>query len=269
MVLTTLLDLQTRQGDWDGAADTVAQAAAAKALPPAELRRHQATVYLELSQSAANTSRDADTLRYAKRAYRADPDHPAAAGWFADRLVAAGRRRRAAKLIEHEWTRRPHPDLARAYRRARVPASALAWAGEAQRLAALAPAHPESHRLLGEAALEAGLWGEARKHFAAAIAAAGDAPPAVLCRKMAEVEERDGADGAAARRWLTLAAEANPDAGWICDACGAAHASWQPVCRRCNTFDRMGWRVPDVAAPALKDAAAAERRIAGTAPPVP
>ena len=265
-VLTTLLDLQTHQGDWEGAADTLARAEAANALPPGELRRHQATIYLELSQTAASGGRDADALRYAKRAYRADADHPAAAPWFAERLIAAGRRRRAAKLVEHEWTRRPHPGLAAAYRRARAPASALAWVGEVQRLAALAPINPESHRVLGEAALEAGLWGEARKHFTAAISAAGDTPPAALCRKMAEVEEKDGADGAAARRWLTLAAEANPDAGWFCDACGAAHAKWQPVCRRCSTFDRIGWRLPDVVLPALT-APAADRRLSNGVPP--
>jgi len=253
-VLTTLLDLQTRAGDWEGAADTLAQAASAKALPPHELHRHQASVYVELSSAAARAGRRSDALRYAKLAYRADPDHPAAAGWFAERLLDGGRRRRAAKLIEVEWTRRPHPELAAAYRRARAPATALAWVGDAERLAAAAPAHIDSHRLLGEAALEAGLWGEARKHFTAAIHAAGKAPPALLCRKMAEVEERDGADQAAARRWLTLAAEAHPDARWVCDGCGAPHAKWAPVCGRCGSFDRIVWRMLDqplpVAAPA-------------------
>ncbi len=267
-VLTTLLDLQTRQDDWEGAADTLAEAAAAKALPPAELRRHQATVFVELSHVAASDGREADALRYAKRAYRADPDHPAAAAWLAERLVAAGRRRRAAKLIEHEWARRPHPDLSATYRRARAPASALAWAGEAQRLASLAPAHADSHRVMGDAALEAGLWGEARKHFSAAIAAAGDAPPAALCRKMAEVEEGHSGDAAAGRRWLSVAAEAHPDSGWICEACGAAHAAWRPACRRCGSFDRIGWRIPDRVMPALKAGAAADRRLsAGTPPP--
>ena len=244
-VLTTLLELQTRAADWEGAADTLAQAAAARALPPTELNRHQASVYLELSSVAARDGRAADALRYAKRAYKADPDHPATAAWFAELLLEAGRRRRATKLIEFEWTRHPHPDLAAAYRRARAPATALAWVGDAESLAAVAPAHSDSHRLLGEAALEAGLWGEARKHFTAAIHAAGDAPPAILCRKMAEVEERDSGDQAAARRWLTLAAEAHPDARWVCDACGVPHAKWRPVCARCGSFDRIVWRMLD------------------------
>jgi len=153
-----------------------------------------------------------------------------------------------------------------AYRRARTPATALIWAGEVQRLAALAPAHAESERAIGEAALEAGLWGEARKHFTAAIASAGETPPAILCRKMAAVEEGDGGDAAAARRWLTLAAEGHPAATWICDTCGAPHATWRPVCGRCAGFDRLAWRSPDRVMPmsaALLDQSAAK----GSAPP--
>lgn len=250
-VLTTLLDLQTRQGDWAGAADTLSQMAAAKMIAATELRRHEATVQLELSRAATTDGRAGDALRHAKRAYRADPDHPAVVPWLAERYIAGGRQRRAAKLIEHAWTRRPHPDLLTAYRMARGSETTLAWAKEVQHLAGLAPAHPESHRALGEAALEAGLWGEARKHFNAAIAAAGDAPPAIFCRKLAIVEEHDKGDMAAAQRWLTLAAEGHPDATWICDACGAAHAAWRPVCGRCSSFDRLAWRVPDRAVPLL------------------
>jgi HemY protein len=258
-VLTTLLDLQTRQGDWAGAADTLAQMAKAKIVAAAELRRHEATVQLELSRAAATDSRAADSLRHAKRAYRADPDHPAVVPWLAERYVASGRQRRAAKLIEHAWTRQPHPDLLAAYRKAHGSTTTLAWANEVQHLAGLAPAHSESHRALGEAALEAGLWGEARKHFTAAITAAGAAPPAIFCRKLALVEERDKGDVAAAQRWLALAAEGHPDATWICDSCGAVHAAWRPVCGRCGSFDRLTWRLPDRAVPLVATATTARR----------
>lgn len=250
-VLTTLLHLQSRQGDWPGAADTLAQIASAKALPAAELRRHNATVELELSRAAVANGRVSDALRHAKRAYRADPDHPAVASWLAERYASAGRRARAAKLVEQAWTRWPHPDLLAVYRQAKAPATPLDWVGEVQRLAHLAPKHPDSHRARGEAALEAGLWGEARKHFTAAVATSGDTPPASFCRKLAMVEERDRGDAAAAQRWLTLAAEGHPDATWICEACGAAHAAWRPVCGRCGSFDRLAWRIPDRAIPTL------------------
>lgn len=266
-VLTTLLDLQTRRGDWPGAAETLAQMAAAKAIAAADFHHHEATVHLELSRAAAADGRVGDALRHAKRAYRADPDHPAVAPWLAGRYVAAGRRRRAAKLVEHGWMRRPHPDLLAAYREARTPATPLAWAGEVQKLADLAPTHPESHRALGDAALDAGLWGEARKHFTAAIAGCRDAPPAAFCRKLATVEERDTGEVAATQHWLTLAAEGHPDATWVCEACGAAHASWRPVCGRCGSFDRLAWRVPDRAVPTLATGAPPRPAVTDQSPP--
>lgn len=244
-VLTTLLDLQTRAGDWSGAADTLDRAIVAKVLPPGPAQRHRAAAAIELSRQALADGRLDDARRAAKRAYRTAPDHPAVAAWFASRLADTDRRRRAAKLIEQEWARRPHPELIAIYRRARAPSSVLSWVKDVERLAAEAPAHPDSARALGEASLEAGLWGEARKHLTAAIAAAGNAPPATLCRKMAQVEESDSGNQALAHRWLELAAEGNPDPAWICEICGAPHAAWQATCRRCGAFDRLEWRVPD------------------------
>jgi HemY protein len=266
-VLTTLLDLQTRLGDWEGAADTLAAMESAKIMPPGDLRHHQGAVFLELSRAALAAGAPDDALRHAKRAYDADPDHPMTPAWLAERLIAAGRPRRAAKLVEREWMRRPHPDLLQAYRRVRGSNSALEWAKQVQELAALAPAHVDSHRALGEAALAAQLWGDARKHFTAAIAASGDEPPASLCRKMAEVEEGSTGDAALVRPWLSLAAEGHPDVGWICDACGTSHGTWRAVCGRCGAFDRLGWRTPQRVAPVLLARAAPLPALESGAPP--
>lgn len=256
-VLTTLLDLQARAGDWAGASETLDRAIAARVLPPGPAQRQRAAAAIEMSRQALADGRLDDARRAAKKAYRTDPDHPAAASWFAGRLVDTDRRRRAAKLIEQEWARRPHPDMIALYRKARTPFNTLAWVKDVERLAAAAPAHPDSERALGEAALEAGLWGEARKHLTAAIAAAGNAPPATLCRKMAQVEESDSGNQALAHRWLELAAEGNPDPAWICESCGAPHAAWQATCRRCGAFDRLEWRTPDRVGPALLGGATA------------
>jgi HemY protein len=268
-VLNTLFDLQTRAGDWGGAAETLARAAAVKTLPAATARRHEAAVQLALSHRAADDGRPNDALQHAKRAYRADAGHPAVAGWLAGRFVAAGKRRRALRLVEQEWTRRPHPELLTAWRAASRAATPLDWVREVERLAALAPAHPDSLRARGDAALEAGLWGEARKHLTAAIAAAGDAPPATLCRKMAAVEEADSGDAQAARRWLSLAAEGHPDPAWICGTCGAPHAAWQASCRRCGGFDRLEWRLPDRVQPLVSGATPAPSLPGGSPPALP
>ncbi|MBI3706655.1 MAG: heme biosynthesis protein HemY [Proteobacteria bacterium] len=250
-VLTTLFELETAMGEWRDAAITLQSVQRAGALAPAAVKRHQAAVLIELSRQAAERGEPREAVRYAEQAYRAETDHPAAATWLARSYAAAGDQRKAGHLVEQEWARRPHPELLAAYRLARPVAQPLQWVKQVERLARLAPTHRDSLEALGTAALDAGLWGEARRHLTAAVAAAGDRPGAGLCRLMARLEEEEKNDATAMRRWLQQAAEAPADAGWICESCGAAHGRWQANCTRCGAFDRMIWRAPDRAQPAL------------------
>src|SRR5262249_2052424 len=132
----------------------------------------------------------------------------------------------------------------------------------------------ESHLAVAAAALEAQLWGEARRHLEAASA---NGPSARACRMMAELEEAAHHASAAARRWPEPAAEAPPDAGYECSACPAGHRLWQgqrvrrwperaaggrvdagyqcaagaaehrmwhALCPNCGAFDPPSWKVP-------------------------
>lgn len=249
-VQTTLLDLEIRAGDWAAAQDTLRQAARLGAVPAAEASHQDASLALARARAAAETGRHDEALRQAERAWKSDPDHPAVAVALAERYLAADRRRAAIKVIEQAWTRAPQPELAALYLRARADSDPLARVKTVERLAALAPRHPESHLALARAALAARLWGEARRHLDAATAAAGGIASAGIARLMAEIVETETGDGAAARTWLARAADAPADAAWICGACGTGHARWQALCGQCGAFDRIGWTArPRVAEP--------------------
>ena len=91
---------------------------------------------------------------------------------------------------------------------------------------------------------------------------------------MAELEEAEHGDSAAARQWLLRAASAGPGAAWLCTGCGAAAEQWTPVCTRCEALGTLEWGTPDnLPEAALGPAANAMRAIAtdvGTSPaPVP
>ena len=114
-----------------------------------------------------------------------------------------------------------------------------------RRCSSSAPATPNIRKAgwpLAEAALAAELWGAARRELDAVL---GISPTARACRLRARLEEAEHGDGAAARAWLARAAEAAPDAAWVCDGCGAAWAEWQPVCPRCEAVDELVWRHPE------------------------
>ncbi len=53
----------------------------------------------------------------------------------------------------------------------------------------------------------------------------------------------------AARAWLTRAAGAARDPGWVCAACGALAAAWSARCGKCRAFDALAWTAPPQVAP--------------------
>ena len=117
----------------------------------------------------------------------------------------------------------------------------------------------ESHLALAQAALDAGLWGEARRHL---DAAGGTNPSVRVCRLMAEVEERAQSDQAKVHDWLTRAAHAPADKAWRCSACGAHHESWRSVCESCGAFGTLHWRAPGTYGQVLPPEARPGRRSA-------
>jgi HemY protein len=248
-VLTTLFDLEARAGDWPGAIATVRRAAKLGVLPPAKARRSEAAALIERARAAHARGHKHEALAHARQAHAIDPLHPAAAATLAQMLIEAGRPRKAARLIEQEWPRQQHPELVALYRRAFAASDPVEWSMRVESLAKLAPEARESKIALAQAAVDAKLWGEARRHLAAAM---GLAPPSAgLARLMARIEASEKNDAAAERRWLAEAAEAAPDPAWVCDACGFAHRAWQATCGRCRSFDQLVWRSPDRVQPIL------------------
>ena len=244
-VLTTLFDLQARDGRWQEALATLEEAIRWKAVDAADGRRWKAVVFHELSGAAQAAGETRDALERARKAHDLAPEFVPAAVHLVALLVQAGQQRRAARVVERAWARAPHPDLAKAYAGARPVADALQRVKHLQTLEGLRPGHLESRIALGEAALEAELWGEARRYL---DGAAGAGPQARVCRLMARLEEAAHGDTGAASRWLGRAAEAAPDPAWICRRCSAATPSWRALCDRCGAFDSLVWRSPGPAA---------------------
>ncbi len=259
-VLTNLLELQVRAGDWQRAQATLAELVKAKLVAAPTGRHHRAALLLAQSREAASDA--AAALALAAEAQDLVPEFAPAAARRAQLLKGSGKLHKAAKAIETAWRRQPHPLLASAYAALFAEEPALARVKRLERLAALNPDHVESRLAVAEAALAAQLWGEARRQLAAAGAdgAAERLPASRICRLMAALEEAENGDGAAARLWLARAGEAPPDPLWVCASCDAESREWQPLCPRCREFDSLAWRTPSHAPPGLA--------IESAAPPV-
>ena len=69
------------------------------------------------------------------------------------------------KTLERGWALAPHPDLAALYLKASGESDPLKRVGVIRRLVTQKPDDIESHLALAQASLDAGLWGEARRHL--------------------------------------------------------------------------------------------------------
>jgi HemY protein len=250
-VLTQLYELQARGGHWREAEATLAEAIKRKAVGETIGRRHRAALLHEESRAAEASGDTGAALTFAGKAFAADPGFAPGAVRLAGLHLTQGHRRRALRTLLSAWRQAPHPDIAHAYDALFQDETAVQRVKRVEHLAAANPSHRESHLALAEAALAAKLWGEARRHLTEAGAAEPSATPQ-MCRLMAQIEEQEHGDYAAARAWLARAADSSAaDPTYVCEKCGAETGLWSALCLRCRAFGSLVWRMPPRSKPAL------------------
>ena len=267
-VLEALFALHAQAGHWLEAQAALDRLNGRRLVKPTEARARHAALLVERSRQAAAAGRAEEALAQARRAHALDPALAPASAALARGLIAAGKTRKAQKLLLAAWALAPQPELATLYGET-LPgdpaapaeggfarAGALARARGLAKLAAANAGHVESELVLAAAALAAGLWGEARRH----LTPLADGGETRAFRLMARLEEGETGNAQRARAWLDRAAVAGSagEPGWRCGGCGAPAAAWQAVCGACGAFGTLGWGAPAsarLAAPTSRRAA--------------
>jgi HemY protein len=229
------------------AQDMLAEAGKRKALSREQMARRRALVLNERARRAERDGDAKDAIAFSKQALSADGSLADAALRLARLQASQGLARQAATVLEKSWRIEPLPEIAGAYA-ALVPDEApLQKLRRLEKFAALQPEAWTTQRVLGETALSAKLWGQARKHL---IAAAEIRPTAGLLGSLSRLEIEEYKNQTAARAWLARVPAADPD--WVCGACGHHSTSWSLSCPSCGALDRLSWESP---APAVIAAA--------------
>ena len=71
-----------------------------------------------------------------------------------------------------------------------------------------------------------------------------------ICRIMAELEDAENGDHAAAHAWLARAATSPTlDPAWVCDTCRGETMQWAALCPNCRSFATLQWSGPMRATP--------------------
>jgi HemY protein len=244
-VLQSQLALETRGNDWRGAAATLKEAVKRGAVTPEQGRHYKATLLVAHSRQAAAQNLPRDALSYAAQAHGLEPGFAPAAIHYARLLRDGNKTAKGLGVIEASWKLEAHPALADAYALLLATEAPSARVKRFERLAELRPDEAEGRLGAAAVAIYARLWGEARRHLERA-GATGDGPWSKrLCHLMAELEQGDRADSAAAHLWLDRAQRAPEEPTWVCTACAAECEIWEPLCPTCQGFDTLAWRVPD------------------------
>lgn len=238
--VATLLDLYLEAGDWNHAQSLLQHAGKSRVLSDPVVRRRRAVIAAERARHEPPPA----GLDAAREAVKLAPDLVPARTSLARLSAQTGRLKDAKKALEQGWVSHPHPELAAAYAAIMPQEEPIARYGRFEKLNELAPRHRESLLALGECALAAELWSEARKNLEFVAAAESERPSGRLARLMARLEEGPGGDAAAARRWLMTASSADPDPAWQCKRCGTIANGWRANCGHCHAFDHLVWQAP-------------------------
>jgi len=264
-VLSTLFDLTEKAGELEAADKALKEAARLKVRPVETARRQRSVLLVERAQAARTAGDLTAALGFVREARKLEPGLVPATVLQAELQIAHGRRRDAARLLERAWQLSPHPELVTAYRATQTSNDPIERFKGLGKLTAGRPADRESALALGEAALEASLWGEARRHLGHA---AEPAPDERMCRLMARLVDAEHGDMAKAREWLLKASDAPAAPSWVCSGCGTAAGHWTARCEACAAFDGLAWRTPPRVAHAdLLPAGAAPTPASAVLPP--
>ncbi len=243
-VAAQLFDLQIHQGLWLDAQITNDEQVQALLVNKATGQRRKALLAL---QRGAEMSAAGDLEAAAKTfkiAYNQSPTFIPAVLAHAGTLIKQGKLIKATEIIKKAWRTQPHPELLFPFWLGSDAQDGLSILKATERLVLNNSDHPESSIALARAALEAQLWGEARKHLKAVTPHTNTHVEARVCRLWAELEESENQNAAASRGWLKQASIASGDPTWVCGSCGNAVNQWSVLCGNCGLFDTLTWAPP-------------------------
>lgn len=236
-----LFSLEAATGDWQAAEKTLAHTIKHKLLAAPEAASRQAVVLFAQARVAAARGESKRALELARKAHAQLPDFSPATAMAGRLHGAGGDLRKAERLLREGWRTAPHPDLLAAWLDIHPTDDAEDRLAVVQKLIADHADSTESRIAVAQAALDAGEYDLAREQLQALLEGA---PTARVARLLADLEEADLGDGAAARQWLRQAAILPADAAWICQGCGRQNGDWAPHCPDCGSFDAFVWRQP-------------------------
>lgn len=243
-VLNTVYELELRNRLWNDAVKTLSKIEKYKALPAERIRYDMIALLLLQAQQDDAQGLKKDALRKVERAHRLDPAYVPSTVRLAEKYMARGKMRKAAAIVEKTWKVNPHPDLLilwDALAPENKPSDMTRRLRWYEKLVAIKPDSAEGQMAAARAALQDGLYGEAKAYLTIAEQIE---PSAKLYRLRAQAEEQATHDDKKVREWLEKAADAPPSKVWTCRETGLVYDRWSPVAEPHGAVGSIVWGYP-------------------------
>ena len=278
MAAAQVLHLEAARGNWSDAAPALEVMIAAKNrtgpqndTPRARSRQKVALAYLQArpffdgdhNEQTLNRISEKEAVRQLRLALATDPGFWPAAILLADFYLRKGQRRRAAKILETGFSAVPHALFSDRLKQAWKVNEGAFVAKFIKLASSTGHAHAaEAKTLAADAALAAGLEGEARRLLDGIAQAKRDVVTWQLIAHLAEI----GENSTEAAMALRAAGGAIRPRGWQCQTCHVMSAEWHSHCLSCDGFATLEWQRPDHLTPlGLADDRAVENLTKGKA----
>lgn len=232
------LEYRSQAGNWDDAIKLLDQQKVAHVVDKETANRQRAV--LLTARANDKLERDPAGARDdALAALKLSADFVPAALIAAKALFREDKMRKAASMLEQVWKAKPHPEIGKAYVRARSGDSVTDRLKRAERLEAMRPNNVEALLVTAKAALDAHDFPKAR---AKAEAAARIDPREGAFLLLADIEEAETNDQGRVRHWMAQALRAPRDPAWVAD--GFVSDKWLPLSPVTGRLDAFEWKAP-------------------------
>lgn len=182
-------------------------------------------------------------IKHAERALRLLPGHTHIALAIAKAHTDLGEHSKAFRVLRSAFEVKPHHQLLEpmhsSLNRSKSDTSGEGFYAEIERLAEQNSNNVEALYCLALTALQAKLWGQARKHLQKLLAIGPTKRVFMLLMQLEAQEFPD--DKPKQDSWLLKLSTATHDPSWHCSSCAHHHADWQAICDRCHALGTVDY----------------------------
>lgn len=240
-LLKTVYDLELRCRLWNDALVTLDRAVKTKVIEKADAQRDRAALYCTLGDMAHEAGRSGEALDCYKRALGIQASFVPAAVRLCQLYIDTGAEKKALSVLTKAWKDEAHPDFLPLWARLRPVKKNSPTGARYTWFDSVARVHPQSIvaiTALAQAAIDDGLWGEAR----AALARAEKVSPTQEVYKLwVTLEEQTSNRPEVVRQWLDRAAAAPKSGAWVCSKTDRHFDRWVPVVEPEGLFNTLRW----------------------------